>query len=617
MIVQPNSRGNRNRRKHQHQGDRRVSVARARAFGLVIFLLFAVLVTRLWFLQIASGQYFRTLAVENRARRIRSESPRGSITDRNGIVLATNRMRFAVYATPDLIKNKVVLGRLALLLHDTPDDIKLFVASAQQNPYDPLRIALDVPIATVTKIEEDRPFLPGVSTEPEPVRWYPNGTLAAQVLGTMGRINEQEFKTLSKDGYFSDDFLGKTGLESQYERYLHGTPGGTDLEVDARGRALKVMDTADSVPGDTLTLAIDAHVQAAAERTLKEHHFVGAAVAINPQTGAVIAMASSPTYDPNAFATGIRQQNWDPLNKNPQLPLINRAVNAMYPPGSTFKPIVAAAGLQTGSITTSSTAYCNGSYYLGRARFGCWQRHGEVNFFSAMAHSCDVFFYIAGQKIGPNQMSVYAKAFGLQEKTGIDLPEEDIGTVPSPVWKEKHFRRLGPDFTKWYGGDTLHMAIGQGDVLTTPLQLARVCATVANGGDVLRPFIVDHITDPTTGVVRFRNHRVLIRHVPVSAVNMESVRQAMRQTVTSGTGRIVNFSQVEVAAKTGSAQVHGVDKTHGLFICFAPYNHPTIAIAGIVERGGHGADTAGKVARAMLEAYFHLPETHEQAARSD
>jgi penicillin-binding protein 2 len=597
--------------------EHRTFIGRARTFGVLIGLLFLGLIARLWFLQIAHGDDFREAAAANQARRIRTRPPRGSITDRNGVLLAVNRSRFAVYATPDILKNPTVLNRLASLLGQTPQDITDTIQQGRQNPYDPLRVALAVPMSVVTQIEENRPFLPGVSTSPEPVRWYPRADLAAHVLGTMGRINPDEWKTKRTQGYFTDDFLGKTGIERQYESFLHGTPGGTDVQIDARGRRIRTLDADSAVPGGTVTLALDANVQAAAEKVMNERHFTGAAVAIDPRTGGVLALVSNPSYDPNKFATGITPANWQPLHDNPDHPLIDRTLDAMYPPGSTFKPVVAAAGLQTGAMTTHSTAYCPGSYHLGRARFGCWQVHGGVDFYRALAVSCDVFFYIYGQKIGPDQISYYAKSFGLAEKTGIDLPSEDIGSIPSPAWKAKKFRRLGPEYTQWFGGDTLHMAIGQGDVLTTPLQMARVAATLANGGDVLKPFVVQKVTASGTGRVIFQNERTVVRHVPVSPENMAAVRRGMRQTVTAGTGRIVDFKQVAVAAKTGSAQVYGSSMTHGWFICFAPYDHPTIAIAAIVEHGGHGADTAGRVAQAMLQTYFHIAHADTKSAKSD
>jgi penicillin-binding protein 2 len=604
--------------RQSQPNDRRAVVLRARLFGTFILLLFAGLVTRLWFLQIVNGEDYHSKAEANQVRRVKSRAPRGTIVDSHGDILAANRSRFAVYATPEIVKDDAVLDRVAELLGATPQDIIETIKEKKQNRYDPVRIALDVPMSTVTQIEEHKPYLPGVSTEPEPVRWYPHGPLAAHLLGTMGRINEKEYNDLkgkNKD-YFNDDFLGKTGVEDAYEQYLHGAPGGTDVQIDARGRKVRTMNSANATPGSSIHLALDAKVQAAAEQVFAQNHYVGAAVAINPQTGAVLAMVSAPTFDPDDFATGIKSEKWKPLNTNPDHPLIDRTLDAMYPPGSTFKPIVAAAGLQTGAMTIHSGAYCPGSYHLGKARFGCWAVHNSVDFYSAMAHSCDVFFYIFGQSIGPDRISTYAKAFGLAEKTGIDLPSEDIGSIPSPAWKKKRFKRNGPEFQQWFGGDTLHMSIGQGDVLTTPLQMARVTATVANGGDVLKPYVVSRIINHD-GKTVYEGKRTVVRHVPVSPRNMEEVRKAMRVTVTAGTGKIVDFPQVAVAGKTGSAQTHGSALTHGWFVCFAPYDHPTIAIAAIVEHGGHGAGTAGHVARAMLQTYFKLPVTPEKTVKSD
>ena len=606
------------------QQTQRAAARRAWRFGAVIFVLFLVLAGRLWFLQVARSDDFRDAAAANQARRIRTPAPRGVITDRHGVLLAANRPRLAIYAVPSVAKDPVVLSRLAALLHVTPEAIQQTIEANRVNPYDPLRIALDVPMMTLTQIEENKPYLPGVSTQPEPVRWYPHGSLAAHLLGTMGRVNTAEWGTLNTqkyaDGtsvYSKDDFLGKTGVESAYESYLHGRPGGTDVQIDAHGRTVRSLETQDAAPGGTVQLTIDAPTQAAAERVFLEHHFIGAAVALDPRTGAVLALASAPTFDPGQFATGITSANWKPLHQNAAHPLIDRAIGAMYPPGSTFKPVVAAAGWQTGVITPNSSVYCTGSYHLGRARFGCWETHDETDFTKAIAESCDVFFYVYGQKVGPERLSYYSKQFGLAEKTGIDLGGEDIGSIPSPTWKMKHFHRLGPAFDQWFGGDTLHMSIGQGDVLTTPLQMARVAATLANGGNVLKPYVVSEVMDAGSRTASYQCTPTIVRHIPVSAPNLERVRMAMRMTVTEGTGRVVSFPGVAVAAKTGSAQTYGSAKTHGLFICFAPYNHPTIAIAAIVEHGGHGGDTAGKVCRAMLQAYFHLKDTGEASARSD
>ena len=599
------------------QNDRRAFALRSIAFGLIIAALFLVLLTRLWYLQIVHGDEYRAAAEDNQARTIRTRAPRGSIVDRNGIVLASNRSQFAVYATPDVLNNDAVLKRLAKVLGADPDDIKDDLKDGQQNPYDPLRVAINVPIDLVTRVEESRPFMPGVTTQPEPVRWYPNADLASQTLGVMGRIDPNEYTQFKDQGYFRDDYIGKSGLEMEDERYLHGTPGAEQVQINARGKRIRVVGTQPPTPGNTVVLTLDSKVQAAAENAFHEHGFTGAAVAIDPRTGAVLALASAPTYNPNMFATGVSAKDWAPISTNPKHPLINRTVDAMYPPGSTFKPMVAAAGLQCGAISTHTSTYCPGYLMLGRAKFGCWMTHGEVDFYSAIAMSCDVFFYEAGQKIGPDRMSQYAKAFGLAAKTGIDLPSEDIGSIPSPSWKAKHFARAGAEFAKWYGGDTLHMSIGQGDVLVTPLQMALSTAAIANGGDLMRPYLTDRIKNPVTGAVIHQTTPVITRRVPISDENLADVRRAMRQTVTNGTGKVILFPEVATAAKTGSAQVHGSDKTHGWFICFAPIDHPTIAIAAIVEHGGHGADSAGLIARAMLQQYFHLKQASGQMSKSD
>jgi penicillin-binding protein 2 len=598
-------------------GDRKPSAGRVYGFGVIIVLLFLALTSRLWFMQIAHGADYRQASDDNEARLIRTHAPRGIIVDCEGKLLAANRARCAVYITPDVLKNPTVLDRLATLLDESPQNIEGTVHNTEQNPYDPIRVALDVSLHTFTRVEEERYFLPGVSTELEPVRWYPQGTLAAQLLGTMGRITPDEYQQKQGQGYFSDDFVGQTGVEREYESYLHGTPGGTEVQINARGRKVKVVGTRAAIAGGTVTLALNAQVQAAAEAVFQQNHFIGAAVAMNPRTGAIQALVSSPTFSPNQFASGIKSADWKMLETNPHHPLLDRALDALYAPGSTFKPIVASAGLQTGAMTTQSTAYSPGYYYLGRARFGDWKACGFVNFYTAMAQSCDVFFYIYGQKIGPDRLSYFAKSFGLGQKTGIDMPGEYYGRIPSPAWKAHYYRRYGPAFTQWYGGDTLHMSIGQGDVLVTPLQMARVTATLANGGDVMQPYVVQKVTSATTGEVVYQSQRKVLRHVPVSAKNIAAVREAMRVTVTSGTGRIVDFPQVAVAGKTGSAQVHGQAMTNGWFICFAPYDHPTIAIAAVVERGGHGANTAGLVSRAMLQAYFHLKGGPGQTVRSD
>jgi penicillin-binding protein 2 len=582
-----------------------LSVMRARIMSVVLLLAFSGLIARLWFLQIAHGDDYQKLAEANHTRLLREGAPRGMIEDSNGEILASNRSQFAIFAEPSVARDPATLSRLASILQQPVSAILLTLHNEKKNDYDAIRIALNVPIEIVSKVEELRPYLPGISTAPVPVRWYPYDGLMGNALGVLGRISPSEYKSLEGTGYFPDDFVGMTGIEAEYERYLHGQPGGRQLEIDAKGREVKQLGYQTPVPGDTLRLTIQSSVQKAAEDTFAAHNFVGGAVAVNPQTGAVIAIASAPSLNSNLFATGIAEPAWNSLVSNPNKPLLDRAVDSLYPPGSTFKQVTAAAGLQSGAITTSSTAYCTGTFMLGRARFHCWQRHGEVDFFRAMAVSCDVFFYGVGLKTGPERLSYYARQYPLAQKTGIDLPHEMIGSIPSPAWKVKHFGKLGPAYSTWYGGDTLNMSIGQGYVLTTPLQMALVTATTANGGDVLKPFIVQDAINPLTHQMFALHQRTVLRHIGISPDNIKAVQKAMLGTTTGGTGAIVNLPGVQIASKTGSAQVAGHKRTHGWFVAYAPFDHPTIACAAVVEEGGHGASSAGYIVRAMLQAYFH------------
>ncbi|HEY3329442.1 MAG TPA: penicillin-binding protein 2 [Capsulimonadaceae bacterium] len=596
-----------------------VSRNRAQILGVLLTLPFLVLVGRLWYLQIAHGEEFLHDAQSNRTRILRVGAPRGLIYDADGVLLASNRPQFAVYAVPAVAKRPDVVRRIANLLDMTPTEVVDILESEKRNNYSPVRLALNVPMAVITRVEEDRPYLAGVSSAPEPVRWYPRTTLLANTLGSLARIDTDTYKLKRGMGYFPDDFIGKAGLERQYERELHGTPGGTLVEVKARGTDVVNLGQIDPIPGKTLRLTIKRDLQTTAEAVLKEHQWTGAAVAIDPNTGAVLAMASAPTYDPNAFATGINVDDWAKIRGNPEKPMINRSVDSLYPPGSTFKQVVAAAALEDHAVNLSTTYYCSGIYnYDKRSKFGCWAIHGPTDFYKAVADSCDVYFYHAGLSLGADEITRIASQYPLGKFTGIDLPHEMIGTIPNPTWKQHHFRKFSNAWRRWYPGDTINMSIGQGFVLTTPLQIALTTAATANGGDVYKPYLVDSIDDPISGLPVSKTVPTLLNHVPVKPENLDAVREGMRQCVTMGTGKIVNFKGLRVGAKTGSSQATGSKITHGWFVAFAPYDHPTIAVAAIVERGGHGGKSAGKVVRAMLQTYFKLgKDAGGEAAASD
>ena len=575
------------------------------------------LVARLWYLQIAHGDEYLQMAQVNRIRLLRSPAPRGAIIDSRGSVLAAMRPQYAIYAEPSVAKSPLILERLSHLLGGSPAEIAATITALKKNDYDLVRIALNVPIRVVTQIEEERPYLPGISTAPEAVRWYPNADLLANVLGTVGRITPGEIANDANADYSPNDFVGRTGLEEQYEPELRGTPGGTKVEIDAQGKPMQEIGEQDPVQGETLQLAIDDRVEAAAERVFAQHHWTGGAAAVDPQTGAVIALTSSPSFDPNLFAAGISLKNWNRLNGDPRRPMLDRAVDALYPPGSTFKQVVAAAGLQSGAVTTDSSVDCTGVYDLGKARFHDWEVHGEVDFTRAIAVSCDVFFYQLGQKMGADALAHYACEYPIAQHTGIDLPQESTGTMPSPEWKMSRFARLGPKYQQWYGGDTLNTSIGQGYVLVTPLQMALVTATTANGGYVLRPYLVSRILDPNTHAPISETQMVILRRVDIAPEYLADVCEGMRECVTDGTGAVVDFPSLPVGAKTGSAQATGAGLTHGWFVAFAPYDHPTIACAAVVEHGGHGGDSAGLVVRAMLQAYFDIQSGALRTAKSD
>ena len=425
----------------------RVSQLRGKTVGAFLAAAFVALICRLWYLQIAHGDDYLRMAQANDTRVLRTEAPRGLILGAGGELLASNHSQFAVYALPSVAYDRATLDRIAKILGDDVHDIAYTLKTEKRNNYDPVRIALDIPIATVTQVEENRAFLPGVSSAPEPVRWYPRNSFLCATLGTLGRIDADQYRKLKGSGYFPDDFIGKTGLESMYESQLHGTPGGTVVKIKARVRPTNIVGEHAPIPGKTLQLTVMPKVEYAAEAVLKEHDWVGGAVAVDPRTGAVLAMASSPVFDPNLFATGVDRAHWRAINSNPDKPMMDRPIDALYPPGSTFKQVVAAAGLESGTTSTNTVVYCPGFLKLGKARFGCWRVHGVVDFYDAISDSCDVFFYKAGLAMGPNYLASFAKQYPLGKLTGIDMPHEMMGTIPSPAWKMQRFSGQGRDAT--------------------------------------------------------------------------------------------------------------------------------------------------------------------------
>lgn len=582
--------------------ERKLQRARITQFAYIIVVIFLILIGRLWYLQIAMGPELRAQSEMNRERLIRVRAPRGTILDRKGRILATSRPQFVVSAVPEYLKKDPDAEKLlAHILGLTNEELEQILAKPHP-VFAPVRVAVDVPLDIVTKISERRMLLPSVSVDYDQLRHYPDGAAVAHIMGYLGEISEEglkEFQEKYPDKYRQGDYVGKSGIEYQYEPLLHGEDGGMRIEVDARGRKTRTLGEKKSIPGATIKLTIDRDLQIATARAMEGK--TGAAVAVNPQTGEVLAMVSKPDFDPNIFVKKVKVADWNKIILNPKHPLQNRAVKNKYPPGSTFKPITAVVSLNYGVITTRTTMSCPGSYHFGGHRYGDWETHGFTDFNKAVARSCDVYFYECARRLGINRLAIGARSFGLSYKTGIDLPSEVAGTIPDEEWKKAHFRK--PEKKKWWPGETISHGIGQGYIETTPLQMALVDAAIANWGTQMKPQMALEITDPNDKPIHKFKPEIL-RKVPADEKTWEAVRNAMHITVTAGTGRVADVEGVAVAGKTGSAEDPPRIKPHAWFTCFAPVEKPTIAIAVISENSGHGATNAGPVARAIMDVYF-------------
>ena len=568
--------------------------------GIVILLLG---VARLQLLEYRS---YRDLAEKNWLRLEILRAPRGRIFDAHGVLLADNAPAFTVIFRPQPFGSRqpdtlstpasALLGALLGL----PDSlVRQGVATANRSGL-PFEFRRDAPLDVVAKVEERLVELPGVEVRIEPRRAYPESTRAAHLLGYAGEISQAELDSLGERGYRSGDLIGRAGLERSYEKELRGVDGGKILVVNASGRRVSLYPEEKPVepqPGRDLVLTVDVRVQRALEQAMA-NVAEGAAVAIDPRTGGVLALVSRPSFDPNEFAHGLSRARWQELTTDPSHPLLDRAIQAAYPPGSTFKIVTSLAGLSDGVLDENTHFQgCGGGYWYGGRFFRCWQHsgHGSLALVDALAHSCDVYYYQVGLKLGVKRLTDMAKRLQLGERSGVDLPQERRGLVPTPEWYAARRRRAG-------GGVVLNLAIGQGELLTTPLQLAALAALVASRGRVARPHLVRAVRDPVTGVER-AVRPAGGRQVEVAGQDWEWVVQAMEKVVAAGTGGMARVAGVRVAGKTGTAQnPHGQD--HALFIAFAPVEAPTVALAVVVEGGGHGGSVAAPIARQGMLAHL-------------
>lgn len=595
---------------------------RLRLLGVLLALVFFVFVFRLFQLQIRQGEDLRKRSEHNSVRTIRTAAPRGEIVDRNGAVLATTRPAYELEVVPaDLRRRQLTLEVLGRLMGESPEDFQEKIGHPRGAArFQPVLLADDLDWQQLAKVEVHDYALPGVNTVVEPRRHYPNGKLAAHVLGTIGQIQAEQLQSGHYEGYESGDVIGQTGVEQVFEHQLHGRDGGRNVLVDALGREVQVLDEVPPEPGGRVVLALDAGLQRAAETAFEDVKpgqppRRGAAVVMDVRNGDVLALVSRPAYDPNDFAGGIDAATWNSLLHNPWHPLQDRAIQNAFPPGSTFKAIMAAALLQEKVITPQTHTFCPGYFRYGRRIYRCWRRggHGSVDVIDALERSCDVFFYTHGVELGIERLARYARAFGLGERTGIALPGEVPGLVPSPEWKEKRFGR------PWYPGETVSASIGQGYNLYTPIQMAVAYAAIANGGKVLRPRLALRV-ESRDGTAETSFAPVVRKRVPVSPQVLAIVRKGLTAAVEGphGTGRVVQIKGVLVAGKTGTAQVVGLKRTedlppdevpirerdHAWFLAFAPADDPQIVVSVFVEHGMHGASGAGPIVHDILEYYF-------------
>ncbi len=590
--------------------------ARARLLYVVSLVVFLGLLARLISLQIVEGERYTFLSENNRIRIKRIPGTRGMILDRRGQLLVDSRPSFDLLFIPeDAADPEQTLRLLAHYLgRDEKEMLGILEASKQRPAFEEVVLGKDVDWATVVAVESHQLDLPGVTLRARPRRNYADGAMGAHVLGYLGEIGPAQLKTLKAEGYVLGDEIGQYGLERRWEDVLRGQSGGQQVEVDALGRRVRVLHEVTDVPGYTVHLTVDRELQQTAYEALQGS--AGTIVALDVHTGAILAMVSTPSFDPNVFARGIKGDEWRALIKDRERPLSNRATQGQYPPGSTFKIIMSIAGLEEGVIDPDAKINDPGFYAFGNRAFRDWKKggHGSVDLHRAIVESCDVYFYQLGPRLGIDRIAKWAHAFGLGEKTGVALDEERSGTIPSTAWKRKRFHQ------PWYPGETVSVAIGQGYVTVTPLQLANMMAAVANGGILYRPRIVNKVESVNNGVVREYGPEI-IRTIDVKPATLERVRDALADVVRSpaGTGGAARSNIVQIAGKTGTAQVvemkGGYVKTeqlaylnrdHAWFVSYAPVENPQIAVVVMIEHGGHGASAAAPLAKKVIEKYMEL-----------
>jgi len=589
----------------------------------VVFLVFAaflVLIARLFYLQVIEGNEFRRLS-ENNCIRLQDIDPsRGLIFDRNGKLLVDNRPSFDLsIILKDAKPVERTIERLSQYINVPATELMPTISRNKgMSSYTPILLKQDIGRDALAAIEVHKYDLPGIVVSVNPRRHYIYKQRAAHLIGYLSEISSEELKSGEYLDYKAGDYIGKFGVEKTYESILRGRRGGRQVEVNAAGQVVRVLRTVDAVPGHNIYLSIDCLLQKKAEELLEG--LAGAVIAMEPATGQILAMSSSPAFDQNTFVDGMSHEQWDSLISNPFRPMENKAINAEYPPASVYKIVAAIAGLEEGIIDANTSFHCPGYYKCGDRIFRCWKKrgHGKVNVVKALAESCDVFFYQVGQKLGVDRLAWYAKACGLGSATGVDLDHEAKGLIPTAAWKK---RRTD---IEWQLGETLSVAIGQGYNLTTPLQIMTLISEIANGGIRYKPLILRKVETAEVEIVN-ENKRKATGKLSVSKRTLEIVRKGLWEAVNKrkGTAWIAHVDDLDISGKTGTAQlVSRIDsddspsidkadkldhlKPHAWFAAYAPSKEPQIAVVVIVEHGEHGSTAAAPIARELITTYSSI-----------
>jgi penicillin-binding protein 2 len=570
------------------------------AVTVLFTVIFLGIVVRLYFLQVVRGTYYAGVAEDNRLRIISTDGPRGEIRDRNGIVLATDVPSFDIVVTTyDLENSDQELGVVAQLTGTKLQTLKDTVKKAGVGPFTPITVVRNVSKPVALKLAEQEPDLPGIQLVMSTRRSYPQGSLAAHVLGYTGEIGDTELQALQTEGYVMKDTIGKEGVELQYESLLRGQKSQKLIEVDAGGKAVKTLQEKPAVPGKSIVLTIDARLQKTCEELLGDNQ--GAAIMMDPRNGELLALASAPTFDPNKFISGISSQDWKTWSIKGSL--FNRAIAGSFPPASTFKVVTGTAGLETHTITDRSIIYCGGGLTVGGRLFKCWiwpGGHGNDNIYKAYADSCDTYFFTVARLVGIESMDTYAHKFGIDKPTGIDLPGETTGFYPTPQWK------LGKYKEPWYEGDTMNMGIGQGYMLETPIRNISIYSSIAMNGTLWRPHLLKASVDPVTKA-ETRTTPVVQDTLGISNATLATVKKGLNRVAkTGGVARIL-VGDIEMCAKTGTAETGTPNLYHTWLVAFAPMDNPQVAVLLMFENSPYERSTSmAPLVHRMLQQYFDL-----------